>query len=397
MNPESTDSSVDLSPTGDGDRIAVVRDGRISYLPAKRVELVPEVSGGGNCRYIRRSAQGDLFVAGPGVEGMLLHSQDGGHNWVTIRSEIPQPGFMSAFTILGDDSFLALIMPSNIRGNEQCYLARSRDYGRTWNVTEMQIDLSPNCYVQGGNADILELSDGTILVTLDVKSEQEGKGPDGEVVPLQLKGIYLYAFRSRDGGHSWPERSVITFHGAESHLLELPSRKLLAAIRKQRNHRLPGDPLNPFDMKLQHGYRPEFDSEERRSEKDEDTNRIKNTFLSESYDGGSTWVNERQVSSFLQCSADLTLTSTGVLVLDLLHRYPDDLANTGIRSRVSDDEGQTWRDELYVLSQGNSEDIDSGSSYPGSIAMPDGSLIMVCANWAKERIRLEAVHWRPLA
>ena len=155
---------------------------------------------------------------------------------------------------------------------------------------------------------------------------------------------------------------MITKYGGEAHLLELPGGKLLQCVRKQRWHRLPGDPVKPIDLKLRHGYRTQFDSEERKSENGEGTNRVKNMFLSESSDGGRTWTGERQVSSFLQCSGDMALLPDGTLVLEFLHRYPDDVANTGIRDWVSDDTGKTWREETYILSQGNS--IDSGSCYP---------------------------------
>ncbi|GIS60918.1 MAG: hypothetical protein CM1200mP2_31430 [Planctomycetaceae bacterium] len=55
-------------------------------------------------------------------------------------------------------------------------------------------------------------------------------------------------------------------YGGEAHLLELPDGNLLQCVRKQRWHRLPGDPVKPMDAKLLSGYRPQFDSEERRKE-----------------------------------------------------------------------------------------------------------------------------------
>ncbi len=396
-------AGVDLTPDTNGDRIAVVKSGAVSYLPARRVELVERVGGAGACRYIRRSSNGDLYVMGPGIGHSVLHSTDGGLTWSTTTfeldlGELDMPrsardsplGFLAAFAILRDDTFVLLLMPSNYQPNTQAVIARSSDFGKTWQAQIMDTDVGPYKFVQGGNSDILELADGTILATVDLRN-----GRHDDELAVEQRGLFNYALRSLDGGRTWPEKSCITLYAAETHLLQLPSGKLLAAIRKQRGHRLPGDPASPYDLKLAHGYRPQFDSEERNSEKDEDTNRIKNTFLSESTDGGRTWVNERQVTSFLQCSADLTRLEDGTLMLLFLHRYPDDLAHTGIRAKVSDDEGKTWRDELYVISQGHGDDIDTGSSYPGSIATADGGLITVCANWSHGRTRLEAVHWRP--
>ena len=87
----------------------------------------------------------------------------------------------------------------------------------------------------------------------------------------------------------------------------------------------------------------------------------------------------------------------GTLILQYLHRYPDDLAHTGIRARVSHDDGATWGDETYVISQGEGEDPNTGSSYPGTIAGGTHGVITVCANTVAGRTRLEAVHWRPEA
>jgi hypothetical protein len=106
----------------------------------------------------------------------------------------------------------------------------------------------------------------------------------------------------------------------------------MACYRKQRNHRIPGDPPTGMELKLKHGYQPQFFGEEKKRENHERTNRIKNMFVSESSDDGYTWLNERQASGFLQCSGDLTLTTDGTLVLAFDHRYPDDIANDGMRA-----------------------------------------------------------------
>ena len=186
-------------------------------------------------------------------------------------------------------------------------------------------------------------------------------------------------------------------YAGEGHLHQLPSGTLLACVRKQRWHRQPGDPAAPYDLKIASGYRPQFDSEERASERDEGTNRIKNTHLTESSDGGRTWVEERPVTSFLQCSADLARLADGTLVLQYLHRYPDDLAHTGIRARASDDDGVTWRDETYVISQGEGDDPTPAPPIPApSPAARTGSLPSA-PNTVAGRTRLEAVHWRPEA
>jgi len=383
---------VDLHPDENGDRIAVVRDGTVTYLPARRADLGAKAEGGGICRYIRRSKNGDLYVVGTRLPG-VLRSTDGGHHWSSTPFAIEDLGFISAFTILRDDTFLLAFMPAS-QPYRQIGIARSGDHGRTWSVDTMDGDISPYRFVIMDNADLLELQDGSILMTCNLRHHL---GPIAKVgdLPVEMWGFFGYTFGSADGGRTWPQRAMHAMHGVETHLLQLPDGKVLACVRKQRGHRLPGDPASAYEMKLRYGYRPQFDSEERKSERDEDTNRIKNMFLTESTDGGRTWINERQVSSFLQCSGDLTQTADGILLLSFHHRYADDIAGDGVRMMISYDQGKTWEKDSYVIGQGTAV-YDTAVCYPSSIATKDGGLITVCANWFDGHTRLEAVHWRPL-
>ena len=399
---------LDLRPDAGADRIAVVRGGSVTYLPARRVELVAEVASGGLCRSIRRSASGELFVMGPGIGRRVLRSADEGLTWISSEFvldltpfEPADPGsepWIGAFAILRDDTFLALFMIDDHLPTRRGVIGRSRDRGRTWSLSALEPALPPQTRMQAANSDLLQLADGSILLTVDVFNAPGGDpAADPAALPVELQGVFIYGLRSLDGGRTWPESSCVAMYAGEGHLHQLPSGTLLACVRKQRWHRQPGDPPAPYDLKIASGYRPQFDSEERASERDEGTNRIKNTHLTESTDGGRTWVDERPVTSFLQCSADLARLADGTLVLQYLHRYPDDRAHTGIRARASDDDGVTWRDETYVISQGEGDDPNTGSSYPGTIAGGTHGVITVCANSVAGRTRLEAVHWRPEA
>ncbi len=378
---------VNLSPDDHGDRIARVSDGEISHLPAERVELRSRVTGGGHCRYIRRTQNGDLHVTGSGLEGIMYRSTDGGHTWTQHDYTIEHLRFVSAFTILRDDTFLLAF-----RHDNHIMIARSTDRGRSWSTTKMNGDIGSYRYVFNDNNDLCELQDGSILLTVDLSRSKTGDYGD---LAIELRGHFPHVFRSSDGGRTWGERSMISFYGAETHLIQLPSGKVLACIRKQRWHRLPGDPATVGEMKRHHGFRPQFPNEDSGPDQENGSNRFKNIFVTESDDEGRTWVNERRFTDFLQCPGDFVLLPDGRLVLTFLHRFPDDVAHTGIRALISDDLGKTWHDETYIISQGHGEDIDSGSSYPGNIAMLDGTLITVCANWHSGRTRLEAVHWRP--
>ena len=383
---------VDLSPDENGDRIAVVKDGKVAYLPAKRVDLGKKATGGGICRYIRRAPNGDLYIMGTGLEA-VLRSQDGGHTWTGAPVELDSVGFISAFAILRDGTF---VVAGTTWSTTDMRVARSTDQGKTWTVGDIEVDPTPHKQMSGWNSDMLELEDGTILLTAELRRGRDLVHDDrGGLLPMELRGVFPYVMRSRDGGRTWGDKSIIAMYAGETHLLTMPSGKLLACIRKQRTHRLPGDPVDPMTMKLQMGFQPQFPSEEQNNPHDEGTNRIKNMFVTESTDQGYTWVNERRVSGFLQCSGDLTLTSDGVLLLAFDHRYPDDIAGDGVRVMASYDLGKTWEMVTYIIGQGTDK-FDTAKGYPSSVATENGGLITVCANHVGGDVaRLEAVHWRP--
>ena len=91
----------------------------------------------------------------------------------------------------------------------------------------------------------------------------------------------------------------------------------MVAVRKQGANRLPGDPASVLELKKRYGYDPAmgggFVEDGERI-----VNRNKNMFVSESYDCGYTWVNKKQVNSFMQCSGDMSHLEDGALVLQYL-------------------------------------------------------------------------------
>jgi len=368
-----------LHPDEKGDRVAVVEDGKAAYLPATRNNIGSRNVNGGSCRYIRRASDGDLYVTGPGLG--LFRSIDGGHQWTQTPLNIKGIMMMSSFQILHDDTFLVVFMPS--RDSKVMMLSRSTDRGKTWATAPMQLDLSPCNYVFSWNGDLIQLDDGTLLLTLDMRVGFDSVHDDeGRVMPMQHRGSWLYVFRSEDGGRTWGEKSMLPGYGGEAHLLQLPSGKVLTCVRKQRWWRLPGDPADFLDLKKRYGWNLHVDNG--LVDGGVRSNLLKNMFVSESYDGGHTWVNEQQVTSFKQCSGDMTYTSDGILVLQYLHRYDGGpIADRSIRARVSYDDGATWEPQVYVLS--------IGENYPGSIATADGGIITMCPH----RGQVQAVHWRP--
>ena len=385
---------VDLSPDAQGDRIAVVADGVVSYLPARRVDIGAQNHGGGFCRYTRRAKNGDVYVTGPDMDRRMFRSTDDGMSWTSSKYNLgmerfnmdrtpkdAEVGWIGAFTILRDDTFLMNIMPSNYKRNLESFLARSNDYGANWTVDRMALPLAPHKSVAAGNADMIELNDGTILLSMDHFFYTDIENQDA---PVEYSGGYTCVLRSDDGGHTWPEKTTVLIHGGEVHLLELPSGKILAAGRKQRNDRLPGDPADITVAMRANGYDPEYTGFVEPIE--EGTAFYKSVFVSESTDGGRTWVNEKRVSGYEQCSGELTLLRDGrTLVLQYDSRYHDRFAAAGVRARVSYDLGETWEPKEYIIGE--------GENYPWAIAAPDGGLMTVCPY--RNRGQIQAVHWSP--
>ena len=115
---------VDLSLDEKGDRIAVVKDGKVAYLPAKRVNIGIDQVGGGHCRYIKRSECGDLYVTGPSLGDRMFRSIDGGQRWTSWALDVVKLGFLSAFCILNDDALLIAYMPPPRFAHKEMYVAR---------------------------------------------------------------------------------------------------------------------------------------------------------------------------------------------------------------------------------------------------------------------------------
>lgn len=60
----AAEKPVDLGPDAGGDRIAVVRDGEVSYLPAQRVDLgIDHQGASGSCRYGNGTGNGSPLMS----------------------------------------------------------------------------------------------------------------------------------------------------------------------------------------------------------------------------------------------------------------------------------------------------------------------------------------------
>ena len=77
----------------------------------------------------------------------------------------------------------------------------------------------------------------------------------------------------------------------------------------------------------------------------------KHVFVADSIDGGKTWSRNRQVATECgQCHGAAVGLRNKRVVMVYDHRYPRPMSSA--RAVVSNDEGQTWRNEVYYLSNG---------------------------------------------
>jgi sialidase-1 len=155
--------------------------------------------------------------------------------------------------------------------------------------------------------------------------------------------------RSRDGGDTWQELGQVplipgTVSGSyhEAHVLELPSGKLLGAIRldscKEKNGDVTKAGLIHFS-----------------------------TLLTESSDDGHTWSMPRSLG--YGSPPHLLRHSSGVLILTYGYRT----GAVGQRMAISIDEGQSW--EWDYIIRDDAPDWDLG--YPSTVELANGTLFSV--------------------
>jgi sialidase-1 len=165
----------------------------------------------------------------------------------------------------------------------------------------------------------------------------------------EMKNGAIAAARSSDGGKTWqvvgrvpvaPQTDASNYH--EPHVVELPSGRLLAAIRLDDAS---GKPLAAAGM-------PHF-----------------TIMQTESTDGGATWSMPRWLG-FKGAPPHLLRHSSGALVMSYGYRHGP---NNGQRVAISRDDGRTWQAD-WVL-RGDAPHWDLG--YPSTAELADRSLITV--------------------
>ncbi len=317
-----------------GDYILRAVDNQLIELPAQKTELPVDP-----CGHVQRLA---LFV-GPNETvyatqcSLISKSTDGGKTWMHLRretndGEVPDNHFMD-IRVLSDGTWIRGRATQSPRsqvdvGEGEVVLSISTDEGKSWReISRIGNDLGTEDLRLGG---IEVLRNGTLLVPLTAvyRKEEEG-GSD-----IDWKGVKSLFYRSTDDGTTFSRPSIIGEWGHELNVSELPSGRLLAVIRYQRPL-LPSDPANILVLTGAQRHNHSFP--------------YKHVFVADSTDGGRSWSPIRQLTTECgQCHGQGVGLSKGRVVVVYDHRYPREMA--GARAVVSDDEGKTWRDEVYYLS-----------------------------------------------
>jgi hypothetical protein len=296
----------------------------------------------------------------------MMVSKDEGHTWQRLDLDIQGWGELVGFRILRNGDFLNVYEVVG-GGHRGLYTARSKDEGKTWSVTMANLALSPFTYISGKDNNLIELSDGTLVVTVQLwggRDESGGKAPGGEKAGL------AYAMRSTDGGATWSQRASICGLAGKSRLVSLQSGKLLACVQN-----IKAGPYNKFS-------------------------------IAESVDGGLTWTNPREALAGLNpTTASLMQLADGRVVLQLLYdaqpgksRYNSWSSGGGMRAVVSHDEGKTWQNQVYVLSRiyADGQEPHSFGAYLGdTVELPDGRLLTTCTIKVGSQKRFSAITWTP--
>jgi Neuraminidase (sialidase) len=271
----------------------------------------------------------------------LISSKDGGKTWPQRWTAIddgeddrnPAMGQLAdgtivlAFCVLSgfDASGLKLLGKRTERKFDGVWVMRSKDGGKTW--TKPEKSQATDTQVKGHSAisaygKIIQLKDGTALMTVYYEI------PDG---PDKAR-FESYVFRSKDGGKTWGEASLILKDGNETSLAVLPDGSVLAAVRTSNA-----------------GY----------------LNVLRST------DGGRTWGAPTRVTKNREHPADLIVLKDGRVVMTFGERNPP----RGVHAMLSADGGKTWTPSDHIVLANDSPNTDCG--YPSSWEVSPGRVLTI--------------------
>ena len=261
-----------------------------------------------------------------GERGRLdcVRSRDGGISWgrpSTIVAEGPDDRNPSAIQCSNGDILVAFskadMYVNGVFSQEKAetkrkesrpnvWLTRSEDNGQTWSQAKL-IEEFPTEVGMAVYGKSVEYPQGTICLSL--KSE--------------------FLARSTDFGQTWGDFTKRALNN-ETAYLYLPSGKAISMIRR-----------NEKGVSL---------------------------WQADSFDGGRTWGEPRQITGYMEHPADLILLQSGKILLTYGRRRPP----YGIQAMLSYDEGENWDTKHKITLVSDAEDMEVG--YPSSVQLDDGTI-----------------------
>ena len=294
--------------------------------------------GEGKFPRLARFADGTLFVATHrgthqfGVENALygFSSSDGGHRWDGPFAMHDEPGIdpRSLAVGVGPDDVLYAGWHENRgaqRDDSRVAFHRSLDGGRAWERIGV-LDLGdPDRFGHWQPfGKLLFEEDGAILMHCYVYPRRQ---------PAETtEGQDAHLYESRDGGATWSLRAVIAKAANESSIIRRSDGSLLAVSRTAESP--------PHLIALT------------------------------SDDGGRTWACQGAVSGDWEIPGECVQLQAGPLLCFFGRRHPP----FGVRARVSDDEGRSWRDDVELVIDDSWPTRDCG--YPTVELAPGGPLVI---------------------
>ena len=353
-------------------------DGEMLVCRREPVEHVMVIDGGwGGC--LAQTPDGEILLI-DSFEKLIARSSDEGRTW-SEPDRLPEPvcGFrnLGALGALRDGTLLIAAQSGSLFDTERkdpdqpgppidgC-VSRSTDGGQTWSEPFVLDRLGYHNLEPASHLRFVELSDGTILLgaagnrkrTLHkfFYDDDTQVPPSGGLVRPGWTCHDQWIFRSRDGGRTWGDPTLVAPWGCETNFVELPSGRLIAAIRYQREWAVEGD-----DPRVIAASRPDVDP-------NFCCTIFIDTFISESTDAGYTWSEPRKASRYLEHPADIVCLSDGTLVLVMGHKaHPH--GPTVVWSR---DEGRTWSDEFILLHM----DTKGAAGQPSALVLADDTILV---------------------
>ncbi len=327
-----------------------------------RVYQGPPGSGGGH-PLVCRLGNGEVLAVFQAWQAdsdwriLSARSSDGGLHWTEPRVLVDSPdsegnlalGVLRDGTVLlGYETFRIFRGPDAPPARYLAYqVVRSTDHGRSWS-SPVKVPDDPDRALASYSS-IIQLPDGTVLMPLYAYVE----GKEGEAGQQSSPRHFSYLYRSRDGGRSWGDRSLIAAGFNETNLVRLESGKLLAVMREERKP--PG-----------------------------------RSALAESTDEGRHWSRPRFVTAASQHPASLLQMPDGTVVLSHGVRHPP----YGAQALLSRDQGQTWDRTRKIMLGYHSW---GGGGYPCTIRLESGHLLTLyygsSPRGGKSFPFVEAVRW----